>query len=77
MDYNFKTILFQFLFVIFLAFALFYGFVPYEWVCKYHTEIGVIKGKCNIAHWMILLLSIGFFIMSIMAFKNFDMNEIF
>ena len=43
MSFDIKGGIFLFLFIIFLAYALFYGFVPYEWICEYHSQVGISK----------------------------------
>ena len=61
--------------IMFLSFSLFYGFVPVEWICEFHGYIGVDK-SCNIRHWVILCISVGFFILANLTFRNFNFRTI-
>ena len=67
-----------FFFVIFFAYSLFYGFAPYDWICEYHTRIGINTATgCNLPHWGIVLFSLACYLLAIMAYKGFDVKTIF
>jgi len=76
MNFDIKGSIFLFLFIIFLAFSLFYGFVPYEWVCEYHYQLGISK-SCNIPHILVFFISLTFYILALFAYKNFNVVDIF
>ena len=75
MNTNIISIVTLFFSIIFLSFSLFYGFVPVEWICEFHGYIGVDK-TCQIRHWIIFCISVGFFILSNLTFREFNFRTI-
>ena len=70
-----KRIAVIFFSIIFLSFAFFYGFIPTEWICNYHDYIGL-KNSCNIKPWVVILVSVGFFLLANITFREFNFDAI-
>ncbi len=69
---NIKSSLSLFLTVVFLAFAIFTAFVPYEWIC-----VLLNTKKCNIHHGVVIIVSLLLFLLAIIASKEFDLKTTF
>jgi len=76
MDFDAIKALSLFCFIIFGAFALFYAFAPYEWICEYHSAVGG-KQVCNISHIVVFFLALLFFVLALVSWKDFNFSNIF
>lgn len=75
MEFDAIKALSLFCFIIFGAFALFYAFAPYEWVCEYHSVAG--GNQCNVSHVVVFFLALLFFILALISWKDFNVTTIF
>jgi len=60
-----------------LCLAIFTAFVPYEWICKFISAYNLSGNKCHIRHGAVVLLSLGLFLVAILASKQFQVQDTF
>lgn len=66
-----------FITVVALCLAIFTAFVPYEWICKFISAYLPSGKKCHLRHGIIVLLSLGLFLLASVASKQFQFKDTF
>ena len=58
--------------VVLLGLALFFAFVPFEWIC-----VLLKSSKCDVSHGMVVAIAMMLFLGAIVASNKFDLRYTF
>lgn len=70
---DFKSVGFYALSIFLIICSLFFGFANQDWRC---TVFGQGGDKCKIPNWGFVILSVGLFVFSIFAFRQFKVQDL-
>lgn len=72
---DFIQYVYLFVAVFSLCVALFLAYSPYEWICKIMSYYQKSSSTCKLQHGMVTIAALGFFLVSILASKEFQIFD--